>query len=302
MAIFAIFGGSGFLGNRIVRRLKADGHEVRLVARHPGAARQEDDSPGKVIPIPADILRPETIRPALEGVDGAVNAVSLYLESGKTTFQAVHVEGAASLAEAAKAAGLKRFVHVSGIGADAASGDPFIKARGRGEASVLAACPFATIVRPSVMVGRDDAIRSTILGLTRMQPVFPLFGQGDTRLQPVHHEDVAHAIAKLLTMEEPAPLYEFGGPEVYTYAELVRRVAKAGGQPVWPVPVPFAIWEGLAALTEHLPGAPLTRSQVALMRKDNVAGAQLPGLPELGIDPTDIIADLRHETSRRQQA
>jgi len=290
MALFTIFGGTGFLGSRIVRRLSADGHRVRVAARDPGDVKATEN----VMPVEADIRRRETIGPALEGADGGVNAVSLYVEQGATTFEAIHVEGAARLAQEAKVAGLSRFVHVSGIGADASSSDPFIRSRGRGEAEVQAACPFATIVRPSVMVGKDDAIRSTILRLTRLQPLFPLFGKGHTRLQPVHRDDVAKAITKLLTMDEPASVYEFGGPEAYAYAKLVRRVAEVGGQRVWPFPVPFAVWQGLAALAERLPAAPITRSQVALMRKDNTAASDLPGLSELGIVPTDIIADLRH--------
>ncbi|MGK7651323.1 NAD(P)H-binding protein [Roseovarius sp. B08] len=194
MALFTIFGGTGFLGSRIVRQLSASGHRVRVAARDPGQVEET----AKLTPVEADIRRPDTIGPALEGADGAVNAVSLYVEQGATTFEAIHVKGAARLAQEAKAAGLSHFIHVSGIGADATSNDPFIRSRGRGEASVRAACPFATLVRPSVMVGKDDAIRATILGVTRLQPFFPLFGKGETRLQPVHRDDTAKAIAKLI--------------------------------------------------------------------------------------------------------
>lgn len=288
MADFAVFGGTGFLGRCIVEALLAEGHRVRVVARNPEAAGM----PPGAVPVQADILRPETVAPALEGADGAVNAVSLYLEHGEVTFRAVHVDGAARLAEAARAAGLGRYVHVSGIGADAASADPFIRSRGAGEAAVRDACPYASIVRPSVMVGKDDAIRSTILRVIRHQPVFPLFGRGDTRLQPVHRADVAAAIARLLTMEAPAPLYEFGGAVTYTYDRLVREVARAAGHRVWPVPVPFLAWRSVALVSERLPGAPLTRSQVALVRQDNVASADLPNLGELGITPTDIVDDM----------
>lgn len=287
MALFAIFGGTGFLGRRVVRQLSRDGHRVRIVARDPGPA----EAPSGEVPVQADILRPESLPPALEGTDGAVNAVSLYLPDRNTGFRDVHVDGAARLAGAAREAGLTRFVHVSGIGAEADSADPFIRSRGDGEAAVRAACPFATIVRPSVMVGPDDAIRGTIRALTRLQPLFPLFGRGETRLQPVHRDDVAAAIARLLLMENPAPLYEFGGPECLSYADLVRRIAGAAGHRVWPVPLPFPVWQLGAALAERLPRAPLTRSQVALMRRDNVAAPDLPGLADLGIDPTGIIGN-----------
>ena len=156
MALFTVFGGTGFLGSRIVRQLSADGHQVRAVARDPGTV----DESRSVTPVQADIRHPETIVPALEGADGAVNAVSLYVEHGATRFEAIHVEGAARLAQEARAARLSRFVHVSGIGADAASTDPFILSRGRAEAAVRAACPFATSCGPQSLshgrAGRCD--------------------------------------------------------------------------------------------------------------------------------------------------
>ena len=290
MAHLAIFGGTGFLGARIVRQLLNDGHKVRIVARTPDPSVETTEA---LTTVQADLLSPDTLPPALDGMDGAVNAVSLYIERGDITFDSVHVDGAARLAAAAKQAGLSRFVQVSGIGADATAQDAFIRARGRGEEAVREACPFATIVRPSVMVGAEDPIRTTILGATRFQPVFPLFGAGETRLQPVHRDDVAAAIATLLTSSDtPRSLYELGGPEIFAYRDLVRRIARSGGRPVWPLPVPFAAWEGLASLAERLPNAPLTRAQVALMRKDNVADPALPGFGDLGITPRPIIDDL----------
>jgi NADH dehydrogenase len=140
------------------------------------------------------------------------------------------------------------------------------------------------------MFGPDDRFLTTLASLLRILPVYPLFGRGRTRLQPVHVEDVAEAIARIVAGAPGAghPCYELGGPRVYSYAELLRVVADRTGARARLVPLPFALWEALAFLAGFAPGAPLTRGQVALMRRDNVASGGLPGLPELGIAPAAL--------------
>jgi NADH dehydrogenase len=157
--------------------------------------------------------------------------VSLYVESRDATYQAVHVEGAARLARAAAEAGLQRLVHISGIGADARSTSAYIRARGEGEDAVRSGFPGATILRPSVMFGPDDAFLTTLIGLVQRLPIVPLFGDGSTRLQPVHVEDVAAAVAIVLTTSDsPAPTHELGGPEVFSYRSLLELVMRHVGR------------------------------------------------------------------------
>ena len=134
-------------------------------------------------------------------------------------------------------------------------------------------------------------------GLVRRLPAYPLFGRGGTRLQPVHVADVAEAIARIIGLEHPASCYELAGPDVFMYRDLVAVVAHATGKRARPLPVPFAIWKPLAFVSELLPGAPLTRNQVALMERDNVASSDLPGLAELGVVP----AGVRSELDRRRR-
>ena len=287
--LHTVFGGTGFLGSRIVRRLLADGHDVRIAARHPDRflGRLQSD---RVEQVEADLLKPVTVSAALRGADGAVNAVSLYEESGDVTFEAIHVDGAARLAQLAKEAGVACFVQLSGIGADPKARDSYTRARGRGEYAVRAAFPRATIIRPSAMFGPDDALLSAILGTARRLPLFPLFGSGETRMQPVYVNDVAQAIPRVLVADSPAELYEFGGARVYRYRDLVQEVTAAAGLSVRTVPMPLVIWRGLAAVASHLPGGPLTPAQVALASTDNVAADDMPGLHDLGVTPQDIVA------------
>jgi uncharacterized protein YbjT (DUF2867 family) len=279
-----VLGGTGFLGRRIVRRLHDHGHTVRIASRHPQRARSPLPHE-RLQPVEADIRDVRSLAAALAGAQGVVNAVSLYVERGTTTFHAVHVEAAARLAQEARSAGLERLVHISGIGADPGSDSPYIRSRGEGELAVRSAFPAATIVRPAVMFGPDDAFLNTTLTLLRRLPAFPMFGDGRTRLQPADVENVAEAVAR--AFDRDGALYELGGPRIYTYEDLLRRIAeRAGLRPVL-VPVPFLLWQSLAWVAELLPRPPVTRNQVELMRIDTVV-ASGPGFAALGISPRPL--------------
>jgi NADH dehydrogenase len=281
-----VFGGTGFLGRRVVRHLRDMGFSVRVASRHVKASSGHDP---EIRPTAADIRERESIAAAVEGAFGVVNAVSLYVERGTDTFQAVHVAAAERLAEEARKAGAERFIQVSGIGADAASSSPYIRARGQGEQAVHAAFASASMVRPAVMFGPDDAFLNTLARLLRRLPVYPLFGRGTTRLQPADVEDVAQMIGKLMQRTAAEAItVECCGPRVYTYEELVRTIARAANVDRRLVPVPVAAWHALARVAEVLPGAPVTRSQVELMEIDTVASADVPGFADFGISPRPL--------------
>ena len=239
--------------------------------------------------VAANIHDERSVADALAGAYGVVNAVSLYVEHGQETFHSVHVESAQRVAAQAHRAGVERLAHVSGIGSDAASPSLYIRKRGEGELAVRAAFADATLIRPAVMFGPDDAFLTTILKLLRRLPIYPMFGRGLTRLQPAYVEDVAEAIARALQRTEThAITYECGGPRVYSYEELLRAVAhEAGLKPIL-IPIPFAAWHALAWVAEMLPSPPVTRNQVELMQVDNVSSPEMPGFGELGISPHSV--------------
>src|ERR1700730_586814 len=284
-----VFGGTGFVGRRVVRHLSDSTATVRIVSRHP--ARAEGDNVEQIV---VDAHDERSVEAAVAGADGVVNAISLYVEQGGDTFHSVHVEAAARIARVARRAGIKRFVHLSGIGADAASSSPYIRNRGEGEAAVQAAFPGAVIIRPAVMFAADDGFLTTILGLLRTLPAYPLFGDGRTRLQPVYVDDVAAAIAQVLRQaQRPYPVYELAGPRVYSYAELLRTIARAAGLRPVLVRIPFAFWDAVAGLAGILPHPPLTRNQVELMQIDTTASDSRPGFGSLGISPRSLEEELK---------
>jgi uncharacterized protein YbjT (DUF2867 family) len=288
MNCVTVFGGTGFVGRRVVRYLHEVGTKVRIVSRHQG--RAEDDG---IEQIAADAHDERSAEAALTGADGAVNAISLYIEHGSDTFQSLHVEAAGKIARAARQAGIRRFVHISGIGANTASPSTYIRSRGEGEAAVQTAFPGAVIVRPAVMFAADDAFLTTILRLLQSLPAYPIFGDGRTRLQPVHADNVAAAIAQILRQsQKPYPVYELAGPRVYSYEELLRTIARiARLRPVL-MRIPFILWDALAGLAERLPRPPLTRNQVKLMQIDTTASERLPGFRSLGISPQSLEDEL----------
>jgi len=284
-----VFGGTGFVGRRIVRHLSESGATVRIASRHPG--RAEGDNIEQIV---ADAHDERSVEAAVADADGVVNAISLYVEHGGDTFHSVHVEAAARIARVARRAGTRRFVHLSGLGAEPASPSPYIRNRGEGETSVQAAFPGAVVIRPAVVFGADDAFLTTILGLLRTLPAYPLFGDGRTRLQPVYVGDVAAAIAHILRQtQRPYPIYELAGPRVYSYEELLRTVSRAAGLRPVLVRMPFAFWGAVAGLAEFLPRPPLTRNQVELMQIDTTASNSRPGFGQLGISPRSLEEELK---------
>lgn len=290
--LVTVFGGTGFLGRRVVRHLlDALEFSVRIASRHPERGRQlfGYDDP-RLQSVQVDLHDERSIAAALDGgVYGAINAVSLYVEHGQETFHSVHVEAARQMAAQAHRAGVKRLIHVSGIGSDAASPSLYIRKRGEGELAVRSVFSEATLVRPAVMFGEDDAFLTTILKLLRQYPIYPMFGRGLTRLQPAYVDDVADAITRaLLRTETNALTYECAGPRIYTYEELLRTVAGAAGRKPTLIPVPFAAWHVAGWVSEMFPRPHITRNQVELMQLDNVASVAMPGLSELGISPHSL--------------
>jgi NADH dehydrogenase len=297
--LVTVFGGSGFVGSQVVRALAKSGYRVRVAVRQPNLAyrlRMLGDV-GQIEVIQANVRNEASVARALDGAEAAVNLVGVLWESGRQQFQSLHAMGAKTVAEQAAAAGVKRLVQVSAIGADADSDAKYARTKAEGEAAVRAAFPTATIVRPSIVFGQDDKFFNKFGQMAASAPALPLVGGGATRFQPVFVGDVAAAIAKIVaTPGAQGQTYELGGPAVYTFKELLQLVLTETGRArvLAPLPWPLASLVGKlgdiqASLLPLAP--PLTTDQVALLKAgDNVVAPGAKGLSDLGILPTAVEA------------
>lgn len=294
-ALVTIYGGSGFLGRNVVRAIARTGARMRIAVRRPELAGhlQPLGSVGQINPVQANVRFPDSLVAAAEDADAVINLVGILFPSGKQTFKSVQDEGARHVAEAAKAAGVRAFVHVSAIGADSNSPSIYARTKAAGEAAVTEIFPGAVIFRPSVVFGPEDDFFNRFAALAQLSPVLPLLGGGHTKFQPVFVGDVARAIVAALEGRAPerAP-YELGGPEILTMRQVMERVLDytMRERPLVPVPFWFAKLQG--AILQVLPKPPLTIDQVRLLQRDNVVSdvaiKARRTLEGLGIEPVAV--------------
>lgn len=283
--LVTVFGGGGFIGRYVCEALMKAGARLRVAERFPRKAwfLQPLGSVGQVSAIAADLQRPETFARAVEGVDAVINLVGIF----RGNLELVHVHGAGKLAEAARAAGAKAFVHVSAIGADPESRSEYGRTKGLGEQAVRAAFPQATIIRPSVVFGPEDEFTNRFAAMAGF-PYLPVIAP-NTKFQPVFVRDLGQAIARaaLDPGAHGGKTYELAGPEVLTMRELNREIAEMAGKDPNLVNVPDFLAAAIASLG-FLPGAPLDRDQWLMLQEDNVASGRQPGLNAFGITPTPL--------------
>ena len=286
-----VLGGSGFIGRYVVKRLAAAGAVVAVVSRHATAAgflRPMGDV-GQIALINAAIDDKTRIAAALEGADAVISATGILFERGAQRFDVVHTQGPALLAQLAREAGARHFVHLSAIGADPAAPAAYARSKAAGEAAVRAAFPEATILRPSVVFGPEDDFFNRFAALARWAPALPLIGGGHTKFQPAYVGDVADAvIAALERADAAAKTFELGGPRVYSFRELIELVLRETARERALVSLPFPLAMLQAAFLEWLPRPPLTRDQVKLLQRDNIVAAGSLGLGDLGVEPTAV--------------
>lgn len=293
-SLVTVFGGSGFLGRHVVRALAKRGYRVRVAVRRPDLAGflQPLGFVGQIQVSQANVRFPDSVARAAEGSEAIVNLVGVLAESGRQSFDAVHVFGARTIADAARSVGAP-LVHMSAIGADAASPSAYGRSKAEGESAVRELMPDAVIMRPSVVFGQEDEFFNRFAAMAQFSPVLPLIGGGATKFQPVFVGDLAQAVLAAVDGKAKAgATYELGGPEVRTFRELMELMLHEIAAKRLLIDLPFGLAHAMAYLTDWAPGAPLTRDQVAMLRSDNVvseaaaqAGLTLEGL---GVAPSAL--------------
>ena len=288
--VATVFGGSGFIGRPIVQRLARQGYVVRVAVRDTEAVAllKPLGGVGQIVPLHASVTSADAVARAVVDARVVVNLVGILSERRRGDFHRVMGEGAGRVARAAAAAGVGGFVQVSAIGADPASPSGYARAKAEGEAAVLAAFPAATVLRPSLVFGPEDKFFNRFGAMAQALPVMPVIA-GGSRFQPVYVGDVADAVLAALARPAAAGrIFELGGPQVFTFRELLAWILRETQRDRKLVEVPPAVAWLQALVMQHLPGKPLTLDQLRMLRRDNVVSPKAAGLAELDIVPTPI--------------
>ncbi len=305
--IVTVFGGSGFLGRYVVKRLVAQGAKVRVAVRHMDHAifLKPLGDVGQIVPMSVDINDTEAVQFAVKGADTVINLIGILYERGKRTFERLHVDGARTIAEAAKQAGVKHMIQISAIGADENATAKYARTKALGEKAVQEAFPGATVVRPSIIFGPEDGFFNLFASLSRITPFLPVigcsfppkriagslfkfdcYGTGGTKFQPVYVGDVAEAITKIVNdVSLQGKIYELGGPRVYSFKEIMELILNQIKRRRLLLPLPFWFAKIKAFFLEFLPVPILTRDQVELLKTDNIVDENALGFKDIGITP-----------------
>ncbi len=290
--LVTIYGGSGFIGRYIARRMAQEGWRVRVACRRPNDALfvKTYGVVGQVEPVLCNVRDDASVRAVMLGADAVVNCVGILAEAGANRFDTVQTEGAARIARIAMDLGVGKLVHVSAIGADAKSDSNYARTKAEGESAVLAAFPSAVILRPSVVFGPEDQFFNRFAGMTVLSPILPIVG-GNTKFQPVYVDDVAQAAVKGVLGEAVPGIYELGGPEVATFREHMKQMLDVVQRRRLILNLPFVAGRIMGFALDALQfvtlglvkNKTLTLDQVRNLAHDNVVAANAKGLADLGI-------------------
>ncbi|WIY26890.1 complex I NDUFA9 subunit family protein [Parasedimentitalea psychrophila] len=295
--LVTIYGGSGFVGRYIARRMAKDGWRVRVAVRRPNEAMhvRPYGVPGQVEPVFCNIRDDASVAAVMQGCDAVVNCVGVLNELGKNSFQAIHVDGAERIARIAADHGVATMVHLSAIGADAQAPSAYGRSKAAGEAAVLKHMSKAMILRPSVVFGTEDNFFNRFAGMTRLGPVLPI-ARAKTLFQPVFVDDVAKAAVKGLLGEAEGGVYELGGPEVKSFRALMdemltvihrrRLVVSLPGFAAWMMAFGFDMMQ--AASFQLISNGVLTRDQLRGLARDSVVSEGAKGFADLDVQPVTL--------------
>jgi uncharacterized protein YbjT (DUF2867 family) len=290
--VATVFGGAGFLGRAIVQRLAKADYVVRVVTRNPDRVRDLKTAGfvGQIVPLAADPTEDAGLARAVEGAEAVINLIGILYERRPGDFERLQGEAPGRIARASMAAGVQRLVHVSAIGADAASESVYARTKAAGEAGLRAGFPAATILRPSIVFGAEDAFFNRFAQMATILPFLPVVS-GATRFQPVHVGDVAEAVMAAIARDDAMGwTYELGGPRVWSFRELMAFILEVTGRRRMLVDMPMGLMRLQARLLEKLPAPPLTNDQLILLQKDNVVAPDALTLADLGVSAKAVEA------------
>ena len=289
-----VTGGTGFVGPKIVHALRAADRPVRCLVRDPDRAR--DLAAWGCELVQGDVTDAESVRRAVDGCDVVVHLVAI-IQGKPEDFARVMTQGTRNVVEAAKAAGVRRFVLMSALGTSEESKDlaPYFRSKWEMEQTVKGSGLEHVIFRPSFVFGKGGGVLKTFMRVVRLSPVIPVFGRGDQRIQPIWVEDVAAYYEAAIDRPEAANLtFELGGPDIVTWKELYDRIKRVLGKRRPKLHVPFGLMRVGASVLETLPGpTPVTRDQLKMLAGPDNVVSNSDAQDTFGIDLVALDEQLR---------
>jgi len=287
----AVFGAGGFLGRHLIRELTKLDYRVKIATRNPflkGYLRPLGN-PGQIELIKTNIFNVEDVKQVLKNCDYAINLVGILYETRKQKFIQIHSHFPYLLSNLCNEIGIKNLIHVSALGVKEKHSSQYIQSKFQGEKNIQNFFKSSVILRPSLIFGPEDKFFNTFASYARIFPALPLIGGGKTKFAPIYCADVGKAIVKALELKNTEPkIYELGGPENYSFRELIEILLAEIKKKRFLVNIPFNIAKFQSYFLQMLPNPILTMDQVELLKYDNIISGEHPTLKDLGIQGKTI--------------
>ena len=289
--IIAIFGAGGFIGKHLIRNLTKLDYRIKIATRSPylKGYLKPLGNPGQIELFKTNIFNEEDVKSVLKNCDLVINLVGILYETGKQKFKHIHSHFPHLLSNLCNELGIKNLVHISALGVKEKHNSLYMQSKLEGEKNIQDTFKPSVILRPSVVFGPEDKFFNTFASLAQFSPVLPLVGGGKTKFAPIYVGDVAKAIAKALELNNSEPkIYELGGPENYSFKELMEILLREIKKKRFLIPIPFGFAKFQSYFLQMLPNPLLTPDQVELLKHHNIVSGDHPTLKDLGITGTSI--------------
>ena len=289
--IIAIFGAGGFIGKHLMRQLTKLDYRVKVATRNPylKGYLKPLGNPGQIELFKTNIFNLDNVKQILKNCDLAINLVGILYETRKQKFNQIHSQFPYLLSNLCNELGIKNLVHVSALGVKEKHVSQYMQSKLQGEKNIQDTFKSSVILRPSVVFGPEDKFFNTFASIAQISPVLPLIGGGKTKFAPIYVGDVAKAIVKALELNNSKPkIYELGGPENYSFKELMEILLTEIKKKRFLIPLPFSMAKFQSYFLQIMPNPLLTPDQVEMLKYNNIVSGDYPTLKDLGITGTAI--------------
>ena len=289
--IIAIFGGTGFLCKHLVRQLTRLDYRLKVTTRNPylKGYLKPLGSPGQIELFKTNIFNIEDVKQVLKNCDYAINLVGILYETQKQKFTQIHSHFPHLLSNLCSEVGIKNLVHISALGVKERHTSLYMQSKLQGEKNIQNNFKPSVILRPSVVFGPEDTFFNTFASIAQFSPFLPLIGGGKTKFAPIYVGDVAKAIVKSLELNNSEPkIYELGGPENYSFKELMEILLAEIKKRRFLISIPFSAAKFQSYFLQMMPNPLLTPDQVEMLKYNNIISGEYPTLKDLGIAGTPI--------------